>query len=404
MRKRIRSERDLYNWLFEQEEAEEGPDPLTAEKIQKLWQLDYPAFVEELKKVAKDKKLRAFLAAGREDGTPGDESISVIENTIVAANTLSPTQSEIDLGKSVGYPFKNPGAVNSIVGGGGPWVGGDPIIICGNKVIDGHHRWSQVYVMNPERKLLCINIKVKNPVLALKMTQAAIAITQKNVPSQKVEPGMNIYAMSFDEIIQKFATPGSGAEMPDHFVNDCFGKINITATPEEIEKVKTTAPPKQAPLMDTGTTPNVPKQKTFTTMGGEVKNIKDTAKAQQAAIDARRAGASSGEQLSLFEQAQTAGDYLEKYAPISATIAHNCMLLKTNAPAGQFSRAIMPQTGEGDGGPGPAGLKASMESGEINYKPGYDISGGGGAEVQKESLNENRIRRIHLPGIHRSRS
>jgi len=85
MRKSIRSDRDLYNWLFEQEEKAaaagggdaakdaSAPDPLTAEKIQKLWSMPYEQFVQELKKVAKDPKLHAFLAAGKKDGNPTDE-------------------------------------------------------------------------------------------------------------------------------------------------------------------------------------------------------------------------------------------------------------------------------------------------------------------------------------------
>lgn len=393
MKKRIRSERDLYNWLFEAEENYlskvnkdlQKPDALTAEKIQKLWALPYEAFVAELKNVAKDDKFHAFLAAGKIDGSPDDEGIKVAPMTI-AGKELVPTQSEIDLSNSVAYSFKNPPSIAGFYKGGA-WKGGDPIIIAGGKyVIDGHHRWSSATVFNPEIILDCINIDIADPEMALKMTQAAIAATQKNVPTQAVKKGMNIYNMSFSDIVNKFA---SDLYMGKAVLDQLTGKLEITATPEEVATAKTVAnriaefesgPGEGGENLDRG----------GMQFGGDTEGAMGGAFLREAKV---------GETVAAGLDPYTA--YKEKWGEAAASLAHNA---KSLAPAGKFPRPIMPQTGKGDGGPGPAGLKAVLQSGDINSKSGFDVSGGGGAEVQKESLYENRIRRIHLPGIHRSRS
>ena len=199
MRRNIRSERDLYNWLFEQEEAggDKGaaaaPDPLTAEKIQKLWQMPYTQFVEELKKVATDPKLHAFLAVGKKDGDPTDESVKVAPMTI-AGSQLSPTQSEIDLSNSVAFSFKNPALIAKFYGGGA-WKGGDPIITAGGKwVIDGHHRWSQAYLANPKVKVPVYDMTASiTPQQALKATHIAIAADLGKLPLSPAK-GINLYA------------------------------------------------------------------------------------------------------------------------------------------------------------------------------------------------------------------
>jgi hypothetical protein len=54
---------------------------------------------------------------------------------------------------------------------------------------------------------------------------------------------------------------------------------------------------------------------------------------------------------------------------------------------------MMPQTGTGDGGPGPEDLGKELQSGDINFKPGYDI--------QKESVRFDLDRWKLLAGINK---
>ena len=52
-----------------------------------------------------DSKVRAALGAGTADGLPGDEKIEVNENASPDVASLTPTQNEISLIKSIGWPL-----------------------------------------------------------------------------------------------------------------------------------------------------------------------------------------------------------------------------------------------------------------------------------------------------------
>jgi hypothetical protein len=366
--------RPSLKWLFEQDEKPEAtggeagaaPDPGLANQIAELWKLPYAAFVEKLKTVAKDPKLRAFLAAGRKDGEPGDEGVTVASKTI-AGSALSPTQSEIDLGSSVAYTFKNPGSIAAFYSG--PWKGGDPIITAGGKwVIDGHHRWSSAMVFNPNVQLLCIDIGISDPEMALKMTQAAIATTKGNLPTQAVKPGMNIYNMSFDDIINKFGTGATTLTLD--VVKELQNRLVISATPQEIAK---------ADASPTKPTTNVTNKQLIAAGGNQMGGGGMNAYAEMQQALGEQAGFASlaniGNLANVSDTGNTGdvvppGDPAAQWGKAAASLAHNC---KTLAAAGQFPRPIMPQTGTGDGGPGPEELGKELQSGDINSKPGYDV-------------------------------
>ena len=406
----IGSDRDLRSWLFEAEEApagaapagaapaggdkkEVGPDAVSAEEIQKLWALPYTAFVERLKVIAKDPKLHAFLAAGKKDGAPDDESITASPATI-AAKSLSPTQSEIDLSNSVTWSFKNPQDIGAFYSGGA-WQGGDPIITAGGKfIIDGHHRWSSAIIFNPEIQLNCININIDDAEMALKMTQAAIAVTKKNVPAQGVKEGMNIYKMEFPAILNAFA--GGATFLASEVVGELGGKLNITGTPEEIQAAKTLASTKPwskdaSKAMGAGSVALAGSQQSKQAMPAAGPPEMNFGGLKTDGLgDAE--GVMGGGYLREAKLAESgAAPYVDLWSQCAATLAHNC---KTLPAAGQFPRPIMPQTGTGDGGPGPAGLVAALKDGEINNKPGFDI-------VKEGRLVYGFERRSSLPGIRR---
>lgn len=366
--------RPSLKWLFEQDEKPEAtggeagaaPDPELANQIAELWKLPYAAFVEKLKTVAKDPKLRAFLAAGRKDGEPGDEGVTVASKTI-AGSALSPTQSEIDLSNSIAWPFKNPGSIAAFYAG--PWKGGDPIITAGGKwVIDGHHRWSSAMVFNPNVQLLCIDIGISDPEMALKMTQAAIATTKGNVPTQAVKAGMNIYNMSFDDIINKFGTGATTLTLD--VVKQLQNRLVISATPQEIAK---------ADASPTKPTTNVTNKQLIAAGGNQMGGGGMNAYAEMQQALGEQAGfanlANIGNLANASDTGNTGdvvppGDPAAQWGKVAASLAHNC---KTLPAAGQFPRPIMPQTGTGDGGPGPEELGKKLQSGDINAKPGFDV-------------------------------
>lgn len=135
-----------------------------------------PAYVSLLQQYSKDPKVAAVLKAGQTDGQPNDEKFSVA-NADIAAKDLKPTQNEIGAQESLKNICTNEyGSLDSFLNGNAD-VGSAIITYNGEFVLDGHHRWSQVYAANPDAKLKCINVIGKLDAKdILKAVHTAIAI------------------------------------------------------------------------------------------------------------------------------------------------------------------------------------------------------------------------------------
>ena len=83
-----------------------------------------------------------ILGHGSQDGQ-NDQKIKRSDVQTPAAGTLIPTQGEIDLFKSIGHPLTNPKSFMDCYTGD-PHGKGKNIVIAGNFVLDGHHRWSTI--------------------------------------------------------------------------------------------------------------------------------------------------------------------------------------------------------------------------------------------------------------------
>ena len=180
-------------FLFELKQ--EDLDIKTTNQLSKAVKLDYEAFVKRLGTDAKDPKFIAAVKAGRWDGSKDDEKLEFEAPKFVSVKQLIPTQNEIDMSKSASYQLsgKDPNTKNILEGKSVTIV--SPIVILDNKyVIDGHHRWSQVYLMNPDAKIEVMNINSKKkvgPITILKAVQMSIAAATGKVPTAKVE-GKNL--------------------------------------------------------------------------------------------------------------------------------------------------------------------------------------------------------------------
>ena len=64
----------------------------------------------------KDPKVRLALAAGDQDGNPGDETIAV-GDTSPAVKGLKPTQNEISLSQSIGWPLSSTKSLKNMATG-----------------------------------------------------------------------------------------------------------------------------------------------------------------------------------------------------------------------------------------------------------------------------------------------
>jgi hypothetical protein len=146
----------------------------------------------------KDPKVRAMLGAGSKDGLPGDEVIEVDDNAQPQVGKLFPTQNEISLMKSIGYPLSTLDSVtNSLTG---DITGrGFKIVTAGNLVIDGHHRWSSTWATagaNVPINAVDITLPGAGPLNKLAVAQVAIAATMDsdagNIPTASAGDKDNI--------------------------------------------------------------------------------------------------------------------------------------------------------------------------------------------------------------------
>lgn len=152
---------------------------------------DVSAFVDQFKTIASDPKVQAILKAGTTDGNPGDEKVTYAKGT-VAVKGLLPTQAEIGFDQSIANILTDQyGSLQSILDGNAD-VGGPIVTYNGKYVIDGHHRWSQVYAANPNATMANLDIKGNlKPTDILKVVHAAIAAKVGKVPSSNPQ-GINI--------------------------------------------------------------------------------------------------------------------------------------------------------------------------------------------------------------------
>jgi len=152
------------------------------------------------------------------DGQP-DEGVDEVEYSAKEANIpvaqLYPTQSEIDIVNSAKWtdPEKlNDGAVKAIFTEKDFGKNfGCPVLVYNdgskNWIIDGHHRWSQVALLNPEGGLSCLVVSGKEKVQDfLKVTQGALASVYANrklnngpaekLPKGEAKPENNIFGQA----------------------------------------------------------------------------------------------------------------------------------------------------------------------------------------------------------------
>jgi hypothetical protein len=156
--------------------SEDAVDDKLADLSDKFENGSIEDYVATLQKYATDPKIAAVLQAGQTDNKgKADERFSVA-GASPKAKDLKPTQNEI-------------GAVDSLLNiltdkfdSLGGFLNGsasfpDPIIIYNNEyVLDGHHRWSQVYAANPDATIPALNVTGRlDPEQILKVVHTAIA-------------------------------------------------------------------------------------------------------------------------------------------------------------------------------------------------------------------------------------
>ncbi len=146
--------------------------------------LPLPQYVANLKKMSGNPAVRSIALAGQTDAAgPGDEAITTSTGATVMAAKLIPTQKDIGFFNSLKDQVTNAyDSTETVLFGKpiklGPGGGSAILIYDGKYILDGHHRWSQVMMTNPQGMMLVDDISgaaLGNVEGALKATQLAIA-------------------------------------------------------------------------------------------------------------------------------------------------------------------------------------------------------------------------------------
>lgn len=193
-----------------------------AETLHSLVKMHYPEFVNGLSNLIKDPNFLNFLK--QEDPDNPNNHLNV-EWADYSCLELKPMQNIIGLDDSLAYELKDPAKTNAkasgtIIGPDGYDYMSRPIITCGNYIVDGHHRWSTVYMLNPKTSLRVRNItNFKDGTSGLKASQLIIAAIKGKIPISDPK-GINVYTEGLDKITQWIS-----ANMSPAFVDQYYPAI-----------------------------------------------------------------------------------------------------------------------------------------------------------------------------------
>jgi hypothetical protein len=168
-------------------------------QIKNLLGEQYPEFVEILGNNIKDKKFRKALFRIEKKNKINTEILSA------KVSDMIPTQNEIDVDKSLHFPLTLPATTRIYLSQKTPIkVNGSSLVTCDKTkyIIDGHHRWSQIYVLNPEALVSCLDLSdLKQPFDGLKASQLAVAVDSGKIPSASVK-GINLLKISESDLLK----------------------------------------------------------------------------------------------------------------------------------------------------------------------------------------------------------
>lgn len=141
---------------------------------------------------------------------------SAIEVTSINANVadLIPTQNEISMRSSLRFPLQDPVTLSTYFQGGVIQPFGNPVLTSedGAYIVDGHHRWSQIYVINPYTQVSAADLGyVPSPKESLRQTQVAIA-AENGYLEGSTASGDNLYTVdkeTFDLRVVEYITTGA---------------------------------------------------------------------------------------------------------------------------------------------------------------------------------------------------
>lgn len=170
--------------------------------LQNLVKQHYPEFVSGLNQLVQDKNFLNFLR--KQDPNNPNNSLN-IKWSSYRCSDLMPMQNIIGLDDSLAFEFKKPDktkekASGRLIGPESYDFKSRPIITCGKYIIDGHHRWSTVYMLNPQTSIKVRDItNFRDGTSGLKASQLIIAAIKGKVPISNPK-GINVFTEDMKNI------------------------------------------------------------------------------------------------------------------------------------------------------------------------------------------------------------
>lgn len=181
---------------------EDNPEAMKVynKMIELIQDKDYDETVDFVDEIVKDPKLKFLLSLGF--GGDFSNLKLKLKKTNIPAKRLIPTQSEIGTdetlkylvqGKDIDVCFEKTTIVKKPI-----------VTFQGTFIIDGHHRWSQIFVTNPDANIVCIDITGNlSPLSMLKAVQCTIGSNTGKLIRKDIQ-GKNLYDTTEKELRKYF--------------------------------------------------------------------------------------------------------------------------------------------------------------------------------------------------------
>lgn len=181
---------------------EDNPEAMKVynKMIELIQDKDYDETVDFVDEIVKDPKLKFLLSLGF--GGDFSNLKLKLKKTNIPAKRLIPTQNEIGTdetlkylvqGKDIDVCFEKTTIIKKPI-----------VTFQGTFIIDGHHRWSQIFVTNPDANIVCIDITGNlSPLSMLKAVQCTIGSNTGKLIRKDIQ-GKNLYNTTEKELKKYF--------------------------------------------------------------------------------------------------------------------------------------------------------------------------------------------------------
>jgi hypothetical protein len=185
--------------LKESEESE------SLSQIEQLKSLPYKDFMKKLGEISKSEDFISNIMNMSDEVSKEviESGYGQIKSARLSSDKLVPTQSQIGLKETLSW-LRNVNSIKEIIEDEEAILFNSNRLLVANEkwILDGHHRWAYVYMLNPKAKIPCININLpgRSPEDILKDIQISLAATYNDVYVKQTPIEYNVSRMNDEEL------------------------------------------------------------------------------------------------------------------------------------------------------------------------------------------------------------